>query len=165
MAEPLTGVLLWVSSKTTKNKYFPLPYDETTGAIPITVGTDLATIATELTAIRKQGQNDFISAGSFAAGAVADLSSALAANYNNCKAIITNGDTTNPQVATVVHLAGGGLTAVYYMGDATGGTALGSPLQPGESRIIDLGRMKTSDKLRGCASSTAVKWALRGAAE
>lgn len=141
------------------------------GTINTTIGgittalAGIATIATESTALRKQGQNDFIAAGAFAGGAVADLSSALAGNYNNCRAIITNGDTTAPQVATVVHLAGGGATAAYHLGDATGGTALGYPLQPGESRVINIGRMKTSDKLRGCASSTAVKWALYGAAE
>lgn len=141
------------------------------GTINTTIGgvttalAGIATIATEATAIRKYTQVNYIEAGVFATGAVANLSAALAANYNNCEVVVTNGDTTNPQVVTVVHLANGGATSTYLLGDSTGGTALGFPLQPGESKTIPIRRMKTSDRLKGCASSANVTWILRGATE
>lgn len=131
----------------------------------------LETVATEQTAIRKQGQLDLIAAGSFGAVAMADLNSTLAtpyvaaANYNNCYVVIVNGDYATAQMVTLSHLGLGGTVEAWRLGDGTGVSTVGAQIQPGEERIIKIGRMKTSDKLRGKASTTAVRWALYGAQE
>lgn len=129
------------------------------------------TIATEQTAIRKYGQVDLIASGSFATGAMADLNSTAAspyvaaANYSKCYVVIVNGDYTAAGLVTLSHLGLGGTVEAWRIGDSTGVDSVGAQIQPGEERIIEIGRVKTSDKLRGKASTGNVRWALYGASE